>query len=56
MPDLPQDTPPPTDTSADGVDLTLIRAFLALTPSQRLQVVDDRNADLHSIRNYRDGR
>lgn len=54
MPDLAENEPPPTDASPDGVDLTLIRAFLALTPAQRLQVVDDRNADLQRIANYSD--
>ena len=28
-----------TDYSADGVDLTLIRSMLALTPAERLEVL-----------------
>jgi hypothetical protein len=30
-----------TDYSEDGVDLTLIRAMLALTPAERLQVLQE---------------
>lgn len=39
-----------TAYSDDGVDLTLIRAFLALTPAERLEFLDDRIADLERIR------
>lgn len=49
MPDLPEEMSPPTDVSLEGVDLTLIRAFLALTPAQRLQWLDDRVGDLDLI-------
>lgn len=56
MPDLPEAMSPPTDVSPDGVDLTLIRAFLALTPAQRLQWVDDRACDLDQIRERLRGR
>lgn len=31
------DTEAPTDYSEDGVDLTLIRWFLSLTPAERFQ-------------------
>lgn len=41
----------PAECSADGVDLTLIRAFLALTPAaERLLAVEDRQADMERIR------
>jgi hypothetical protein len=32
-----EDQSPPTDYSDDGVDLTLIRWMLSLTPAERLQ-------------------
>lgn len=32
---------PLTDYSEDGVDLTLIRSFLALTPAERIAFNDD---------------
>lgn len=41
-----------TAASPDGVDLTLIRAFLALTPAQRLAAVEDRQDDLERIREH----
>jgi hypothetical protein len=34
-----QDPQPQTDYSEDGVDLTLIRWMLSLTPAERLQVL-----------------
>ena len=38
MADEPDElTVPPTDYSADGVDLTLIRWMLSLTPDERLE-------------------
>jgi hypothetical protein len=39
-----------TDYSADGVDLTLIRCMLALTPAERLQVLEEYVDDILSIR------
>ncbi|MGH9484861.1 MAG: hypothetical protein ACRD1F_07375 [Terriglobales bacterium] len=33
----------------NGVDCTLIRAFLALTPAERLQAIEDRQDDLERI-------
>ncbi|HET9783646.1 MAG TPA: hypothetical protein VFP94_01680 [Terriglobales bacterium] len=47
---------PPSEMSEDGVDLTLIRAFLALTPAQRLAVVEDRQDDLDRIWEHLRGR
>ena len=52
----PPDPAPLPGTSPDGVDLTLIRAFLALTPAQRLEFLDDRSADLARIRERNGGR
>ena len=34
-----QDSPPETEYSEDGVDLTLIRWMLSLTPAERLDVL-----------------
>jgi hypothetical protein len=39
-----------TDYSADGVDLTLIRWMLSLTPAERLQYLEERVNDIISIR------
>jgi hypothetical protein len=39
-----------TDYSEDGVELTLIRWMLALTPSERLQVLEEHVDDILSIR------
>ena len=40
------------DYSDDGVDLTLIRWMLSLTPAERLQVLQDH---INSIQKLRDG-
>ena len=39
-----------TDYSPDGVDLTLIRWMLSLTPAERLQLLEDRVNDILAIR------
>ncbi len=39
-----------TDYSADGVDLTLIRWMLSLTPAERLEHLEQRVNDIISIR------
>ncbi len=39
-----------TDYTHDGVDLTLIRWMLSLTPAERLQVLQDHLDDVLSIR------
>lgn len=39
-----------TDYSEDGVDLTLIRWFLSLTPAERLAFHQDRINDILAIR------
>ena len=43
--------PPPPDYSEDGVDLTLIRWMLSLTPSQRLRALDQLNRDIIGMSN-----
>jgi hypothetical protein len=51
MPDENTSVPAPApDYSEDGVDLTLIRWMLSLTPVQRLEFVDQRIADILAIR------
>ena len=41
---------PLPDYSPDGVDLSLIRWFLTLTPAERLAFLEDRIADILRIR------
>jgi hypothetical protein len=50
------DVPPPTDYSDDGVDLTLIRWMLSLTPAQRLEVVEQHANDILAIRELNAGK
>jgi hypothetical protein len=38
------------DYSPDGVDLSLIRWFLSLTPAERLMFLEDRITDVLKIR------
>ncbi len=40
---------PKPEYSDDGVDLSLIRWFVSLTPAQRLQVFDDHTRDLETL-------
>jgi hypothetical protein len=50
----PHQAPPdPTALSEDGVDRTLIRWMLSLTPRERLQAVQNH---ANAIRRVRDGR
>ena len=44
-----------TDYSADGVDLTLIRWMLSLTPAQRLEYLEERVNDIITIRELNAG-
>jgi hypothetical protein len=44
-------TPRETSHSADGVDLTLIRWMLSLTPDQRLDLLDRFASDILEMRN-----
>jgi hypothetical protein len=44
------DQTPLTDYSEDGVDLTLIRWFLSLTPAERLQFNQEQVDDIARIR------
>lgn len=46
----PWNLPPAPDYSDDGVDLSLIRWMLSLTPAQRLQFLQDRIDDVEAIR------
>lgn len=45
-----------TDYSEDGVDLTLIRWFLSLTPAERLEWMEHQIADIAAIRERNAGR
>ncbi|MGI8742789.1 MAG: hypothetical protein ACR2NN_09505 [Bryobacteraceae bacterium] len=42
--------PPAPDYSDDGVDLTLIRWMLSLTPLERLQFLEERINEIQAIR------
>ncbi|MGA7415463.1 MAG: hypothetical protein WBW33_33640 [Bryobacteraceae bacterium] len=44
-----------TDYSKDGVDLTLIRWMLALTPIERLQFLEERINEILAIRELNAG-
>ena len=44
------DRAPLPDYSEDGVDLTLIRWTLSLTPLERLQFLEERTNDILAIR------
>jgi hypothetical protein len=51
IPDRPPDEPAPAlDYSEDGVDLTVIRWMLSLTPQERLQFLQERISDISVIR------
>ncbi len=41
---------PVPDYSEDGVDLSLIRWMLSLTPAERIDFLEDRIADILTIR------
>ena len=49
------DEAPLTDYSPDGVDLTLIRWMLSLTPAERLEFLEQRVNDILSIRELNAG-
>jgi len=49
-PDLPAEQP---DFSPEGVDLTLIRWMLSLTPAQRLEVLQSAIASLQRMKHDR---
>jgi hypothetical protein len=44
------------DYSEDGVDLSLIRWMLSLTPAERLQFVEERSEEIQAIRELNAGR
>lgn len=53
MPDLntePVEPAPDPEYSEDGVDLSLIRWTLSLTPAERLEFLDQRIRDILTIR------
>ena len=52
----PDGQTPLTDYSEDGVDLTLIRWFLSLTPAERLQFNQEHIDDIVAIRELNAGR
>jgi hypothetical protein len=41
---------PLPDYSEDGVDLTVIRWMLSLTPAERLKFLEERTADILAVR------
>jgi hypothetical protein len=49
------DQAPLTDYSSDGVDLTLIRWMLSLTPAERLEFLEQRVNDIIAIRELNAG-
>lgn len=52
----PPEPAPPLDYSDDGVDLTLVRWMLSLTPAERLEFLEDRISDILFIRDMNAGR
>ena len=46
----PAGPPPSPDYSADGVDLSLIRWTLSLTPAERLRFLEERINEILAIR------
>jgi hypothetical protein len=57
--DASQDAPDPAtlvDYSEDGVDLTLIRWMLSLTPAERLRFHEERINEILAIRDFNVGK
>lgn len=52
-PPIGEDDFPAPDESPDGVDLTLIRWFLTLTPYERLEYLEDWVAGISELQNGR---
>ena len=50
------DLPPPPEYSEDGVDLSLIRWSLQLTPAQRLHFLEERTNEILAIRELNAGK
>jgi hypothetical protein len=50
------ETAPKPEYSDDGVDLTLIRWMLSLTPAERLQFLEERIEEVRAIRELNAGR
>jgi hypothetical protein len=55
-PQMDSDSQPETDYSADGVDLSLIRWMLSLTPAERLQVLHNHVNSILEIRSLNAGK
>jgi hypothetical protein len=53
---MPENENSLTDYSEDGVDLTLIRATLSLTPAERLEMLQSNMDDILAIRELNAGR
>jgi hypothetical protein len=47
-----ENAPPQPDYSADGVDLSLIRWMLSLTPAERLDFVETQANEILAIREF----
>ena len=54
--EMPENENSLTDYSEDGVDLTLIRATLSLTPAERLEMLQSNMDDILAIRELNAGR
>jgi hypothetical protein len=53
---MPDHAEPLTDCSEDGVDLTLIRWFLSLTPAERLDFAEQHADEVLAIQELNAGR
>jgi hypothetical protein len=56
QPDVTGNNPPLPESGGDGVDITLIRWTLSLTPLERLRFLEDRIRDVLEIRELNAGR
>jgi hypothetical protein len=52
----PDDEMPKPEHSEDGVDLSLIRWMLSLTPAERLEFLDARASEIQAIRELNAGK
>ncbi|HUK17089.1 MAG TPA: hypothetical protein VLW65_11780 [Bryobacteraceae bacterium] len=53
--DQPEEAPQ-AEYSEDGVDLSLLRRMLSLTPAERLQILEEHVTDILTIRELNAGR
>jgi hypothetical protein len=56
QPDVTGNNPPLPESGGGGVDITLIRWTLSLTPLERLRFLEDRIRDVLEIRELNAGR